>query len=137
MPTEKPYLIATGDTSKTKLHKPLSDSKPHTPACKSGVEYRGVSERVGKQIIGITEPADDPDWKCLRCFFKDERAYGNSPASIGQYSRVCNGAGVDIPKFCHKHCVKLRARVPQTGNYRIPSACFGWVIEFYVRITLR
>ncbi len=78
MPTEKQYLVATGDTSKTKLHKPLSDSQPHTPACKPDAEYRCVSERVGKQIIGITDPSDETEWKCLRCFFKDELAYGNS-----------------------------------------------------------
>lgn len=79
MPTEKPYLVATGDTSKTKLHKPLSDSKLNAPACKPTAEYRRVSEQVGKRIIGVTDTADDPGWKCLRCFFKEKIPYGNSP----------------------------------------------------------
>ena len=78
MPAEKSYLVATGDTSKTKLHKPLSDSEPNAPACKPGVEYRRVSEQVGKRIIGVTEPADETEWKCLRCFLKEEIQYGNS-----------------------------------------------------------
>lgn len=77
MPTE-PYLVATGDTSKTKLHKPLSESSPNTPACKPGVEYRRVSEQVGKRIIGVTEPVDETEWKCLRCFLKENIDYGKS-----------------------------------------------------------
>ncbi len=72
------YLVATGDTSKTKLHKPLSESKPHTPACKPTAEYRRVSESVGKRIIGVADSADEEEWKCLRCFFKDEISYGKS-----------------------------------------------------------
>jgi hypothetical protein len=78
VPTEKPYLVATGDTSKTKLHKPLSNSEHKTPACKPGVEYRRVSEQVGKRIIGVTEPTDETEWKCLRCFLKEKIQYGKS-----------------------------------------------------------
>jgi hypothetical protein len=79
MPTRaaQQFLVATGDTSKTKLHKPLSESDPNTPACKPAVEYRRVSERIGKQIIGVPDTADEHDWKCLRCFFTDEIEYGN------------------------------------------------------------
>jgi len=74
--TEKQYLAATGDTSKTKLHKPHSAADPNTPACKPDAEYRRVSERIGKRIIGVPDTADDSEWKCLRCFFKDEIEYG-------------------------------------------------------------
>lgn len=78
MQREGQYLVATGDTSKTKLHKPQSKSNPRTPACKPNVEYRRVSASVGKRIIGVPDTADEMEWKCLRCFFKDEIAYGKS-----------------------------------------------------------
>ena len=76
--TEKQYLVATGDTSKTKLHKPLSEKSPNTPACKPVAEYRRVSESVGKRIIGVSESASEQEWKCLRCFFQDKIEYGKS-----------------------------------------------------------
>lgn len=77
--SNQPFLVATGDTSKTKLHKPLSEAAPTTPACKPTAEYRRVSERVGKRIIGVSLTADDHDWKCLRCFFSDDIEYGAMP----------------------------------------------------------
>jgi hypothetical protein len=76
--TEKHYLVATGDTSKTKLHKPLSEKSPNTLACKPVGEYRRVSESVGKRIIGVSESASEEEWKCLSCFFKDKIEYGKS-----------------------------------------------------------
>jgi hypothetical protein len=76
--TEKQYLVATGDTSKTKLHKPLSEESSKAPACKPAVEYRCVSESIGKRIIGVSDSASDEEWKCLRCFFQDKIEYGKS-----------------------------------------------------------
>jgi hypothetical protein len=76
--TEKQYLIATGDTSKTKLHKPLSEESPKTPVCKPNVQYRRVSESVGKNIVGVSGSASEEEWKCLRCFFQDKIEYGKS-----------------------------------------------------------
>ncbi|GGJ15276.1 hypothetical protein GCM10008995_26350 [Halobellus salinus] len=76
METKKQYLVATGDTSKTKLHKPLSEESPKTPACKPAVEYRLVSESVGKRVIGVSDSAADEEWKCLRCFLQDKIEYG-------------------------------------------------------------
>jgi hypothetical protein len=74
--TEKQYLVATGDTSKTKLHKPLSEGSPKTPACKPDVQYRRVSESVGKRVIGVSDSAGEEEWKCLRCFFQNKIEYG-------------------------------------------------------------
>ena len=78
MEGDEPFLVATGDTSKTKLHKPLSKAQPNTPACKPAVEYRRISETVGKRIIGVSETAPEKEWQCLRCFFKDDIEYGKT-----------------------------------------------------------
>lgn len=78
MQSDKQYLVATGDTSKTKLHKPLSEESPKTPACKPAAEYRRVSESVGKRIIGVSDGASEEEWKCLRCFLQDKIEYGKS-----------------------------------------------------------
>ena len=78
MQSETQYLVATGDTSKTKLHKPLSESDPKTPACKPTAEYRLVSESIGKSIIDATDAVDEKEWKCLRCFFKNKIPHGES-----------------------------------------------------------
>jgi hypothetical protein len=79
--TEKQYLVVTGDTSKTKLHKPLSEESPKTPACKPTVEYRRVSESVRKRIIGVSDSASDEEWKCLRCSSKTRLSTVNRPSS--------------------------------------------------------
>jgi hypothetical protein len=76
--TETQYLVATGDMSKTKLHKPLFKENPKTPSCKPAVEYRRVSESVGKRIIDVSDTASEEEWKCLRCFFQDKIEYGKS-----------------------------------------------------------
>lgn len=90
------YLVSTGDTTTSKVHKP-SEENPHRPACKveGRGNYRPVDETLAKRILGFepSEELEEEEWKCTQCYFLDRIERGKAGDTI-----TCPFCDTDVPR---------------------------------------